>query len=263
MTPRAVALGCTLAMALLVVAPRAVLTQSAGTARGAEASPLRTAWGEPNLAGVWGPAALGATPGRDTFNLTQLERLYNSDAQLEIKKLTTKDDPALKCIPPAFPRAMLMNQPIQIVQGPGIVAVMTEAFHTFRTIPTNNPRRDPDLLFPMYLGDSVGRWEGDTLVVDVTSFNGESWLANSTDRPTATSRGIWPTSFTTHVVERWRRVDANTLEYEATVDDSTLLTGQWRTPKVQLRRHTRDRIEIEKCFSDEPGTLPAKLRAAK
>ena len=158
---------------------------------------------------------------------------------------------------------MLMGQPIQIVQGPGVVVVMTEAFHSFRTIPTDNRRRDPDLLFPMYLGDSVGRWEGDTLVVDVTSFNAESWMANPADRPTPTSSGIWPTSFTLHVVERWRRVDANTLEYEATVEDPTLLTGPWRTPKVQLRRHTRDRIEVEKCFPDDPATLPARLRAAK
>ena len=253
MTSRAVAFGCALAVALTATAPRAVLTQG----------PSRTAWGEPSLAGVWTPAALGATPGRDGFNLSQLERLYNPDARAEIKKLSTKDDPALRCVPQAFPRAMLMGQPIQIVQGPGIVAVMTEAFHSFRTIPTDNRRRDPDLAFPTYLGDSVGRWEGDTLVVDVTSFNSESWLANSTDRPTAASSGIWPTSLTLHVVERWRRVDANTLEYEATVEDPTLLTGQWRTPRVQLRRHTRDRIEVEKCFPDDPTTRPAKLRAAK
>jgi hypothetical protein len=252
-TSRVAAFGCALAAALIIIAPTAVLTQG----------PLRTPWGEPSLAGVWQPAGLGATPGRDGFNLSQLERLYNSDARLEIKKLTTKDDPGLKCIPQAFPRAMLMGQPIQIVQGPGIVAVMTEAFHSFRTIPTDNRRRDPDLLFPTYLGDSVGRWEGDTLVVDVTSFNGESWLANATDKPSATSSGIWPTSFTLHVIERWRRVDATTLEYEATVEDSTLLTGQWRTPKVQLRRQARDRIEVEKCFPDDPSTRPAKLRAAK
>jgi hypothetical protein len=253
MTSRIVAFGCALTAALMVIAPRAALTQG----------PSRTPWGEPSLAGVWTPAGLGATPGRDGFNLSQLERLYNSDARAEIKKLSTKDDAALRCVPQAFPRAMLMGQPIQIVQGPGIVAVMTEAFHSFRTIPTDNRRRDPDLLFPTYLGDSVGRWEGDTLVVDVTSFNGESWLANSTDRPSATSSGIWPTSFTLHVIERWRRVDAATLEYEATVEDSTLLTGQWRTPKVQLRRQTRDRIEVEKCFPDDPTTRPAKLRAAK
>jgi len=243
MTPRAVALGCTLAMALLVVAPRAVLTQSAGTARGAEASPLRTAWGEPNLAGVWGPAALGATPGRDTFNLTQLERLYNSDAQLEIKKLTTKDDPALKCIPPAFPRAMLMNQPIQIVQGPGIVAVMTEAFHTFRTIPTNNPRRDPDLLFPMYLGDSVGRWEGDTLVVDVTNFNDKGWL---------TGTGTFH-SDALHVTERFTRIDKDQIDWVITMEDPNVLTKPW-TVKTTLMLREGTRLQEYVCAENNVET---------
>src|SRR6187399_94197 len=99
MMSRAVAFGCALTVALMMTAPRAVLTQGRGAARGPDAAALRTPWGDPNLAGIWGTAALGATPGRDTFNLSQLERLYNPEAQLEIKKLTTKDDPALKCVP--------------------------------------------------------------------------------------------------------------------------------------------------------------------
>ena len=260
---RAGVFACALIAGMIVAGSRAVLSQGSAQTRGADASALRTVWGEPNLAGVWGGIAPGATPGRDTFNLAQLERLYKPEASAQIKKLTSKDDPGLKCIPQAFPRAALLGQPIQIVQGPGIMVVMTEAFHTFRTIPTDNRRRDPDLLFPMYLGDSIGRWEGDTLVVDVTAFNGESWLANATDKPTAASSGIWPTSDSLHVIERWRRADATTLEYEATIEDPSMLTAPWRTPKIQFKRQTRDRIEVNKCFVDDATTLPTKLRAAK
>src|SRR5262245_52388054 len=121
------------AAGLIIFDPRAVLTQS-----GAPANPsaLRTAWGEPSLAGVWAAATPNATPGRDTFNLGQLERLYKPEARAQMQKLTAKDDPALKCVPQAFPRAALLGQPIQIVQGPGVMVVMMEAFHGFRTIAT-------------------------------------------------------------------------------------------------------------------------------
>ena len=247
--------------ALLVVCGAAVVAAQTRVSQPAGGSALRTTWGEPDLTGVWGGVDLTARPGKDALNLAQLERLYKPDARP--KELSAKDDPGLKCLPQAFPRAALLGQPIQIAQRPGLLIVLTEAFHTFRTIPTDNRQHPTEFLFPMYLGNSTGRWDNNTLVADVTSFNGQSWLANATDKPAASSRGIWPTSDMLHVVERWRRTGADTLEYEATVDDPAMLTGQWKTPKIVFKRQTRNRIDVGKCFVDDPTTVPPKVAAAR
>jgi hypothetical protein len=95
--------------------------------------------------------------------------------------------------------------------------------HIYRYIPTDGRSHTEDL-FPSYQGDSVGRWEGDTLVVDVTTLNGRVWLAGAQDHPTPTSVGGWITSDASHLVERWRLLDANALEYQATVEDPKVLT---------------------------------------
>ena len=252
---RKVVAGVVLALLLSVLAPQTAFpTQSPQRPPSDRAT--RTAWGEPNLAGVWNGAAVGAAPGKDAFNLAQLERLYAPSARAKLQQLTAKDDPASRCLPPAFPRAALMREPIQIVQSPGLVLVLTQAYHTFRVIPTDGRAHPTDMLFPTYLGDSSGKWDGDTLVVDVISFNGETWLANAGDKPAATSRGVWPTSDMLHVVERWRRVDAGRLEYQATVEDPGMLAGTWQTPKVVFTRSATDRIDVRKCFVDDPATLP-------
>ena len=248
-------------LALLIACGAALVTAQTRARQPASGAALRTSWGEPDLTGVWGGVDLTARPGKDPLNLAQLERLYKADARP--KELSAKDDPGLKCLPQAFPRAALLGQPIQIVQRPGLLVVLTEAFHTFRTIPTDNRPHPTDFLFPMYLGNSTGRWDNDTLVVDVTSFNGESWLANATDKPAASSRGVWPTSDMLRVAERWRRTGADTLEYEATVDDPAMLTGQWKTPKIVFKRQTRNRIDVGKCFVDDPATVPPRVAAAR
>ena len=175
-------------------------------------SALRTVWGEPDLMGVWKGEKLGFRGGRDTFNLTQLERLYRPDAQARMKQMSGKDDPSLKCMPQSFPHAAVLGWPIQILQSPNRLFVFSEAFHTYRIIPTTGQHQPLDHLIPMWLGDSAAHWDGDTLVVDVLSFNGQTWLASSQDKPTRSSTGAWPTSDSLHVVERWRRVDADTLE---------------------------------------------------
>ena len=86
-------------------------------------------------------------------------------------------------------------------------------------------------------------WEGDTLIVDVTSFNGKIWLADGADKPTPTSTGGWFTSEALHVVERWCRVDLDTLEYQATVEDPKVLTGPLDDAEGdrQARSRRRDR----------------------
>ena len=211
----------------------------------------RTPWGEPDLSGIWAGAGLGATPGHDTFNLTELERLYRPETRAKMRQLSEKDDPALRCIPYTFPRAIALPRPFQIIQAPGLVTVLIESMHTFRIIPTDGRHHPgPELLFPTFHGDSVGRWEGDTLVVDVVGTNGETWLADGRARPTATSTGAWLTSDALHVVERWRRVDSGTLEYRATIEDPKVLSGPWKTPAVVVKRAPVDQIQEANACMD-------------
>jgi hypothetical protein len=155
----------------------------------------------------------------------------------------------------------MLGYPVQITQRPGFAFVFTEAYPIFRIIPTTGrPHTSGQYLFPTHLGDSTARWEGDTLVVDVISFNGEGWLASPQDRPTNASTGVWLTSDAMHVVERWRRIDADTLEYQARVEDPKMLTMPWETPTVIFKRQTVDRIEEVLCRpEDGPATYLARL----
>jgi hypothetical protein len=235
--------------------------ESSGSGAGAGSFAARTTWGEPNLTGVWKGEPLGASSGRDTFNLTELEGLYKDAARARMKVLSAKDDPTMRCAPPAFPRAAMLGHPVQIVQRPGFAFVFTEAYPIFRIIPTTGrPHTSEQYLYPTHLGDSAGRWDGDTLVVDVTSFNGEGWLASAQDRPTNASTGVWLTSPAMHIVERWRRIDADTLEYRATVEDAEMLTKPWETPAITLKRQPLDVIEEVLCRpEDGPETYLTRL----
>jgi hypothetical protein len=204
---------------------------------------------------------LGAPSGQDTFNLTELERLYSSDARARMKQLSTQDDPALRCVPPGFPRAAMLGRPFQIVQSPGFAFIFTEVYPVHRIIPTTGRAHTSEqYLFPTHEGDSTALWEGDTLKVDVIGFNGQGWLASGQDKPTAFSPGLWLTSSAMHVVERWRRVDADTLEYRARVEDPEMLSIPWETPVVTLKRQPLERIEEALCLvEDGPETYLARL----
>ncbi len=214
----------------------------------------QTTWGEPDLSGVWQSEALGAQSGHDTFDLATLEGLYTAEARAQMQALSATDDPTLRCAPPAFPRAVMLGRPIQIFQKPGFAFILTEAYPSVRSVPTTGrPHTEGQYLYPTYMGDSTAHWDGNTLVVDVISFNGETWLAGSADLPTASSIGAWPTSPAMHVVEHWRRVDTDTLEYQATVEDPSMLTAPWETPTVTFKRQTVDRITEALC-RPEDGT---------
>jgi hypothetical protein len=231
------------------------------TANSSGAAAARTAWDEPDLTGVWQADPLGAASGQDTFNLAALEGLYTPDARARMQKMSAMDDPLLRCAPPPFPYAAKLGHRLQIVQSPGFAFVFTEAYPVARIIPTTGrPHTPSEYLFPSHMGDSTARWEGDTLVVDVTTFNGEGWLAGPQDKPTAASTGVWLSSPAMHVVERWRRADADTLEYRATVEAPDLLTGPWETPTIMFRRQPVDVIDEALCRpEDGPETYLARL----
>jgi hypothetical protein len=139
------------------------------------------------------------------------------------------DDPATLCLPLGLPRTSIVGLfPIQIVQTPTQVVILYEYMSVFRVIPLN--AKHPDDIVPTYMGDSVGHWEGGTLVVDAIGFNDKTWLiGNGTFHSDAL-----------HVTERYTRVDKDQINYEVTMDDSKVFTKPWtiRTT-LMLREGTR------------------------
>ena len=123
------------------------------------------------------------------------------------------------------------NNAYQIVQTPGYVMIAHEMIHEARLIPVDGrPHLDKDI--KMWTGDPRGRWDGDTLVVETTNFNGLGWIA--TNAASARIRGV-PHSDALKLVERFTRVDADTINYEVTIEDPNVYTRPW-TVAIPLTR---------------------------
>jgi hypothetical protein len=138
---------------------------------------------------------------------------------------TVLSDPIFSCFPPGMPRIYLLNFPVQIVQIPGQVIMLFEFDHFVRRIYTDGRPHDKDA-GPLWMGDSIGRWEGDTLVADTTSFNDKTTL----------DREGYPHSDALHLVERIRRIDHDSLVIDLTVDDPKTYTKPWGAKLIfQLR----------------------------
>jgi hypothetical protein len=139
------------------------------------------------------------------------------------------DDPNALCLPPGVPRLNIVSLfPFQIVQTPQRIVILYEYMNIFRMIPLN--AKHPEDLVPTYMGDSVGHWEGDTLVVDVIGFNDKTWL---TGTGTLHSESL-------HVTERYTRVDKEQINYDVIMDDPKVFTKPWSFhTTIMLRDGTR------------------------
>ena len=132
------------------------------------------------------------------------------------KAIPGGNDPILHCDPTGIPRVLYFPQPFDIVQLPDRVVMFFERDHLYRPIWLN--RRDhPDDATELWVGDSVGWWEGDTFVVDTVGFNDKSWL----------DFYGYPHSDEMHLVERYKRVDATTMTLNFTVEDPKSFTKPW------------------------------------
>ena len=132
-----------------------------------------------------------------------------------------------RCITRGNPAGMFpgnYNNGYQIIQSPGYVTIVMEMIHNARIIPIDGRPHLPAGV-RSWDGDSVGHWEGNTLVIDTTNYNGKGNIA-TTDRA-GRIRGV-PLSEGLHVVERLTRVDAETIKYEATIEDPKAYTRSWK-----------------------------------
>ena len=229
--------------------------------QGPPAGPVpRMADGRPDMSGVWWPGrdvpvtTLSVGPSRapagaprqgpDTFR-----SLYQPWAAAKANTLGEKDDPALRCVPPVIgPHASFLNSGLvgQILQTPKFVVFLTETYHGFKIVPTDGrPHRDD--VAPSSRGDSVGRWEGDTLVVDTRKFNGQNWVSDHGN--------VSFYSDALHLIERYRRVDANTLLVDAMVEDPKVLTRPWKLATQTLQLAPFDQIMEVGCSNVETAAL--------
>ncbi|HEY3301110.1 MAG TPA: hypothetical protein VGJ90_10080 [Methylophilaceae bacterium] len=142
------------------------------------------------------------------------------------------DDPTLKGYTPGVPRGIYYPEPFQIFQRAADLNLVYQFGHAVRTIHTNNTEH-PDDPNDWWLGDSRAKWEGDTLVVDVKDFNDKSWLDHAGNFH----------SDALHIVERWKFLDANTIEYKATLDDVNVFSKPW-TLSVILYRHREKNFQL-------------------
>jgi len=232
----------------------------------------RTADGHPDLNGSWGapelpisahqdsagnfyidaPAEKGGTaPKLDASLGEQLQPVvdpnppaYKPELLAKVKELASdkvKNDPEFHCKPLGVPRA---GPPRQIVQTPMLTVFLYDAQEgppgSFRLVPTDGRAHRTDV-DPSYFGDSIGHWEGDTLVVDVTHFNDDTWLAGI---PGSQGASGYFHSEALHVVERLTRT-GNALRWEASVEDPNVLTKPWKMT-------TRTEILIDTMLYEEP-----------
>jgi hypothetical protein len=197
----------------------------------------RTADGKPDLSGFWQavntaawdllphpaepdvPAGLGVVDG-GAIPYTAAAAAKQRDNHANRAML----DPAGKCWLPGVPRATYMGFPFQIVQTPAQTSILYEYAHAVRNIYMNS--QHPRGPIEWWMGDSRGRWEGDTLVVDVVHFNDRTWFDKAGNHH----------SEQLHVVERYTPVGLNHIDYEATIEDPEVFTRPWKISMPLYRR---------------------------
>ena len=139
------------------------------------------------------------------------------------------DDPTGLCLPAGIPRSVMLGLfPQQFIQTPTQLVILYEYMSTYRVIPFATEH--PDDWIPSYMDNSVARWDGDTLVIDIIGFNDVTWLAGT---------GTFHTE-ALHIVERYTRVSRDRIDYEVTMEDPNVLTKPWRlTSSLMMREGTR------------------------
>jgi hypothetical protein len=240
----------------VVLSLAAASAQSPSQKASSQKAVPRAADGKPDLSGIW--IATGAL--RLMAGEAEVEAVRNADAASGRKPLPRTepppytpeaekrrqyyldrrgiDDPMALCLISGVPRISFRPLPFQIFQLPGQMVFLYETHHAFRVIPTDG-RPHPADIEPSYLGDSVARWEGDTLVVDVTGFNEKTWLL-----------GVGTVhSDKLRVTERYTRDTYDTITYDVTMEDPVVFTRPWKTSEV-FRLRPGERLREYECIEN-------------
>jgi hypothetical protein len=182
----------------------------------------RTADGKPDLSGIWHVHEEGVPP---KYALNLAADLPGKEVPLQpwaaalVKERAARqgaDYPPSRCLPPGVPNLTMAPHPFKMVQTPGFVIMLYEALTTYRQIFTDGRAlpQDPN---PTWMGYSVGRWEGEALVVRTSGFNDKTWIDIAGH----------PNTEALQVIERFRRRDFGHMDMEITIDDPKAYTKPW------------------------------------
>jgi hypothetical protein len=191
----------------------------------------KAAGGKPDLSGLWmrvrNPnervTTLAMGPNVEDFMRPgeKIPPLLPAAEALHQKRMANfmADRPSAHCLPHSIPDEMLLQNPIKIVQNPGVTFLLYEQYTLYRQIFTDG-RTHVAVSSPAWLGYSIGKWEGDWFVVDTRGFNDKSWIDDS-GRPHTEAL---------HTIERFRRRDFGHMDVEITIDDPQAYTKPWSFP---------------------------------
>ncbi|HTG73041.1 MAG TPA: hypothetical protein VMB70_04695 [Terriglobia bacterium] len=222
----------------------------------------RTASGKPDLSGLWETFREGTgqvIAGADVPPLLRTSQFWNIGAGLEgdlplrpwavelrAKRVAehSKDNPDAHCLPIGLTQLHNHPQPRKMIQTPSLLLMLYEAnggvrqiFMDGRPLPNNDPQ-------PWWYGYSIGKWDGDTLVVETTGFRDDGWLdVNGA-----------PLTDAAKVTERFRRINYGTLEIEVTVDDPKAYTRPWTAVKIRQRLLPDDELIEFVCTENEKSS---------
>jgi len=261
-------LGPAFVIVIGMIAASSLPTPVAGQARAYRAP--RSADGKPNLSGIWQslteaywdieahPAAPGVVPELGASNaaagglgIVEGQLPYTPEALAKkkdnyAKRLTL--DPEVKCYLPGVPRANYMPYPFQIVQTPKYIMMVYTFANAVRTIYMDEHTEAPA---DSWMGWSNGHWEGETLVVDTTGFNDQTWFDRAGNFH----------SDALHVVERFTAASPDHLAYEATIEDSKTFTRPWKISMPLYRRVEKNAQLMEfKCVEFAEDLIYGHLR---
>ena len=242
-------LGTSICVAVVVV----LVLSSAGVAQDRPVPRLSN--GKPDLSGFWNTVHVvditrdynvcgtAGQPGCKMEGVKDLESLYTPYAREQNKK--HKFDYAGQCKPFGYVRSWGGIMPVQLVHSSDSLAILFEQNNWWHLVPTDgrSQPKDPE---PTWMGHSVGKWEGDTLVIDTVGFNGEAWLDPSNGFLGRIE------SDAMHTVERLSRPDFNTIQYELTIDDPKVYTKPFKNkrtfklmkPGLEIQEYTCTPIEV-------------------
>jgi len=282
--------GSIVTVAIVSAAASALISISVTRTAGQASRPARTVDGKPNFSGIWQALneanwdlqAHDARPGMVTqpgvypYDYARVPAapvlalgaaagvpgsigVVQGDGQIpytpEAAKIKQENgehwidrDPELKCYLPGIPRATYMPYPFQIVQSTNKIQMAYTFTNAARTIHLDKVEGPPD---DTWMGHSVGRWEGDTLVVDVTQFNDKTWFDRAGNFH----------SDALHVVERITALAPNHLNYEATIEDPKVFTRPWKISMPLYRRMEKNAKLLEfKCVEFAEDAIYGALR---
>ena len=229
----------------------------------AQAQPVpRLANGKPDLSGVWdhprvgdmskdvNGRCVGGTAGCSSIGAHDLTSLLTPFGKSENAK--AKFDYGVHCLPWGYVRSWGTPYPQELIQKADRLAILFEQNNMFHVVPTDG-RDHPKNLEPTWMGNSVGHWEGDTLVIDTIGFNGQTWLDTEPERLTSDKL---------HVIERMDRPDFQHLKYEVTVDDPVMFTKPFKNTRVFVLMKPGDEILEYSCEENNKEVIEGHVTDA-